>query len=183
MFNKKNHFLQIILVTLAILGSSVNAKPFLKKAGILPILSIHKNINIPIHGHAPAFVRHDTLIRDRPVLLEKVVDRPVFVDRQVPVVHEVERLVEKKVPFPVDRPVYIDRPVEVPVEVIKNVPVPVQVPVEVIKNVPYPVERIVQVPVDRIVEKIVDRPVEIIKEVPVDRIVQVSHILDSYQNL
>lgn len=66
-------------------------------------------------------------------------------------------------------PEIIERIVEVPVEVDRIV----EVPVEVIKEV----EKIVEVPVDRMVEVIkeipVDRMVEVIKEIPVDRMVEV----------
>jgi ribosomal protein L13E len=78
------------------------------------------------------------------VIVEKRVEIPVEV------IKEVEKIVE------VGRVVEVEKIVEVPVEVIKNVERIVEVPVEVerIVEVPVEVERIVQVPVETVVTKV-----------------------------
>lgn len=67
--------------------------------------------------------------------IEKIVDRPIIVEKivEVPVDRIVEKIVEKKVPVEVIK--YIDKIVERPVEVIKTVDriVEKRVPVEVLK--------------------------------------------------
>lgn len=91
-------------------------------------------------------------IVDRPVEVEKIVERPYkevvekYIDRPYPV--EVERIVEKEVK--------VEVPVEKVVEKIIDRPVPVEVPVDR----PYPVT------VEKIVEKFVDRPVPYAVHVP-----------------
>lgn len=91
-------------------------------------------------------------IVDRPVEVEKIVERPYkeyvekFIDRPYPV--EVEKIVEKEVK--------VEVPVEKVVEKIIDRPVPVEVPVDR----PYPVT------VEKIVEKFVDRPIPYAVHVP-----------------
>lgn len=77
-----------------------------------------------------------------PTVVEKIVEKPVYIDRVV------EKIVEK--------PVYVDKIVEKPVVVEKIVEKIVEKPVEVEKIVEKPVERIVEKPV--YVEKIVYVP-------------------------
>lgn len=140
--------------------------------------------------------------------VQKLVERPVMVDRvvDVPVYREVERpfVVEKKVEVPVDvevpREVVVDRYVDVEVEQVEEVPVyvtrQVEVPVEkrVAKYIEVPrevyrdVEEIneIIVPRDQIIErrvqvsKVVPRTVEVerIVEVPVEKVVQKEIVVD-----
>ena len=97
-----------------------------------------------------------------PVVIEKIVEKPVEVVKEVRVEVPVEKIVEKIV--------------EKPVEVIKEVRVEVPVEKIVEKPVEKIVEKIVEKPVEKIVEKIVEKPVEVIKEVrvevPVEKIVE-----------
>jgi hypothetical protein len=114
----------------------------------------------PAPAAAPVYNREDNII-----YVEKIVEKPVEVIKEVPV--EVEKVVykDKIVEVPVDRVVYKDRVVEKPVEVIKVVKE--QVPVEVEKVV-YK-DKIVEVPTERIVYVDRDRVVVVDREVPVDR--------------
>ena len=149
------------------------------------------------------------VIKEIPV--EKVVEKPVEIIKEVPVEKVVEKIVEvpvesvKEVPAEADviikhnyKPVEIKVPVdrivekEVPVDVIKETVIEKgtagegvevrEVPVEKIVEVPVEkiVEKIVEVPVDRIVEKKVEVPVEVIKEVevPVIKEVPVEKIVE-----
>lgn len=118
--------------------------------------------------------------------VERIVEVPVDVVREVEVEKEVEKIVEviKEVPVDVVREVEVVK--EVPVDRIVEVEKIVEVPVEVIKEVEKEVEVIKEVPVDRIVEveRIVEVPVEVEKEVerivevPVDRIVEVEKVVE-----
>lgn len=124
-------------------------------------------IYLPIPAQSPSTPSpsRQVIVQDRPVV---VVDRPVEV--QVPVTKYVEKIV--------DRPVHVDRvvekqvPVPYPVEVNKFIDRPY--PVEKIVDRPVEVERVVekQVPVPYPVERIVDRPVEV--ERIVEKEVQVA---------
>lgn len=115
----------------------------------------------------------------------KQIIQPIVIEKEVPVTKFVDRIIEKKVPYPqhiqvpmpVDRPypveVPIEKIVEKPVEITKYVdkPYPVEVPrpypVEV--KVPYPVQQNVYVdrpvhvpyPVEKVVEKEVLQPVPV----------------------
>ena len=129
------------------------------------------------------------VIKEVPV--EKIIEKPVEVIKEVPVEKIVEKIVEvpveteKEVPLEADiiikhdyKPVEIKVPVdrivekEVPVDVIKETVIEKGTEGSLVKEVP--VEKIVEVPVEKIVEKIVEVPVEKIveKEVPVERIVE-----------
>lgn len=109
-----------------------------------------------------------------PQIVEKIVNQPVEVIKQVPVEKIVEVRVEvpKHVPGP-ERTV--ERKVEVPkiVEVEKKVPIEIikevvrEVPREIIKTVEVPTYIEKPVYVDRIVEKEVRVPVEVPVEMPV----------------
>lgn len=125
-------------------------------------------------------------------IVEKIVERPVPVDRIVekpvnvpyPVREVVEKIVDR--PYPVekivDRPVHIPYPVQVDHFIDRpyavRVPVAVAVPVPVHQYIdrPYPVEKIVEkpihvpYPVDKVVEKIVEKHIP----VEVERIVEVE---------
>ena len=109
-------------------------------------------------------------------VVEKVVDRPVekivYVDRPVETKVPVEKLVYVDRPYEVqvEKIVTVDRPVEVEKVVTKEVPVEVEKIViqERVVEVPVPkvtmTEHVVEVPVDRIVTKEVEVPVEKIVE-------------------
>ncbi len=121
--------------------------------------------------HKPKPVRQATRIKvvervvERPVYIEKIVkvpvDRPVYVDRPV------EKIVEKVINVPVDRPVYVDRPVDRVVE--RRVEVPVVKVVERPVYIDRPVDRIIDRVIERRVEIPVERPVYIERRVYVDR--------------
>jgi hypothetical protein len=114
------------------------------------------------------------------VPVDRIVEKIVYVNTDVPVVQVSERLVEvpvnhiseKLVHVPCERVVEIEVPFEVPVEVEVEVPVDriVEVPVEV------PVNRYireeVQVPVERIVNNYLEVPYY------VDRTVAVPHVIE-----
>lgn len=111
--------------------------------------------------------------------------QPIIIEKEIPVTKFVDRIIEKKVPYPqpvevqvpIDRPVPVAVPVEKivekPIEVTKYVdkPYPVEVPrpypVEV--KIPYPVEQRVYLdrpvhipyPVEKVVEKQVIHPVPV----------------------
>ena len=119
------------------------------------------------------------VIKEVPV--EKIIEKPVEVIKEVPVEKIVEKIVEvpveteKEVPLEADIIIKHDyKPVEikVPVDVIKETVIEKGTEGSLVKEVP--VEKIVEVPVEKIVEKIVEVPVEKIveKEVPVERIVE-----------
>ena len=109
-------------------------------------------------------------------VVEKVVDRPVekivYVDRPVETKVPVEKLVYVDRPYEVqvEKIVTVDRPVEIEKVVTKEVPVEVEKIViqERVVEVPVPkvtmTEHVVEVPVDRIVTKEVEVPVEKIVE-------------------
>jgi hypothetical protein len=99
---------------------------------------------------------------DREVVVEKAVEKPVYIDRKVEV--PVDRVVE------VEKPVYVDRPVEKIVEREVVVEKIVEKPVTV------EIEKIVEKPVTVEVEKIVEKPVtvEVEKIVSVEKIVEVE---------
>lgn len=156
--------------------------------------------------HTPIFIpaRPQQIVVEKPVVIDRIVDRPVpvHVEKIVNRPYPVDRIVEKpvtivksvQVPVPVDRIVekpvqvtkYVDRPYPVERIVEKPVPYPVERVVEKLVPQPYPVEkqvpvtveRIVDRPVDRIVEKFIDRPypVEKIVERPVE--VPVTQIVE-----
>ena len=121
------------------------------------------------------------VIKEIPV--EKVVEKPVEIIKEVPVEKVVEKIVEvpvesvKEVPAEADviikhnyKPVEIKVPVdrivekEVPVDVIKETVIEKGTAGEGVEVREVPVEKIVEVPVEKIVEKTV--------EVPVDRVVE-----------
>ena len=131
------------------------------------------------------------VIKEIPV--EKVVEKPVEIIKEVPVEKVVEKIVEvpvesvKEVPAEADviikhnyKPVEIKVPVdrivekEVPVDVIKETVIEKGTAGEGVEVREVPVEKIVEVPVEKIVEKTVEVPVEVIKEVqvPVEKIVE-----------
>ncbi|CAJ1370780.1 unnamed protein product [Effrenium voratum] len=119
-------------------------------------------------------------------------ERIITVQKEVPVVKEVFRTVEKikEVKVPVEK--IVEKEVVREVEVVKEILVEKIVEKEVIREVPVekiierhvikevPVEKIVEVekevikevPVEKIVEKIVEVEKEVIKEVPVEKIVE-----------
>ena len=121
------------------------------------------------------------VIKEIPV--EKVVEKPVEIIKEVPIEKVVEKIVEvpvesvKEVPAEADviikhdyKPVEIKVPVdrivekEVPVDVIKETVIEKGTAGEGVEVREVPVEKIVEVPVEKIVEKTV--------EVPVDRVVE-----------
>jgi DNA repair exonuclease SbcCD ATPase subunit len=128
---------------------------------------------------------------------EKDLIKEVIVEKRVEIPVEVIKEVEKIVEVPVDRIVEIIKEVEVPVEIIKEVikEIPIERVVEKeiyitddeqikelsnkierLQNKP-PIEKIVEVPVDRIVEIV--KEVEKIVEVPVEKIVtNIEYIRD-----
>jgi hypothetical protein len=144
------------------LGSDINDVVSQKRwlaflgGGLLPIISLTS-----LHF----FVKYDELTKEG-----DGEDKTI----EIEVIKEVEKIVEV--------PVEVIKEVEVPVEVIKEVEKIVEVPVEVIKEVEVPVEVIkevekivevikeVEVPVEVIkeVEKIVEVPVEVVKEIIVN---------------
>ncbi|MEP7196194.1 MAG: hypothetical protein ABI851_06710, partial [Saprospiraceae bacterium] len=119
--------------------------------------------------------------------VEKIVEVPIEVIREVEVIKEVEKIIE--VPVEIIREVEVIREVEkiveVPVEVIREVEVIkelekiVEIPVDVIREVEVikEVEKIVEIPVEVLkeievikeIEKIVEVPVDVIREVEVIR--------------
>jgi len=138
------------------------------------------------------------------VVVEKVVDRPVYVDKIVDriVDRPVDRIVEKAVSVPqtvyvdkyIDRPQIIERVIEhekvvhVPqvqqIFVEKNVETPVYVDRVVDRVVEQPINRIVEtrveIPKIQTIEKIVDRPVYVDRVV--DRVVEkpIHHVPITY---
>eukprot|EP00668_Euglena_longa_P031553 GGOE01040778.1.p1 GENE.GGOE01040778.1~~GGOE01040778.1.p1 ORF type:complete len:377 (+),score=146.45 GGOE01040778.1:67-1131(+) len=96
-------------------------------------------------------------VKLRPVIVEKVVEKLVTVEKVIQQPVEVERVVERIVPVPrlVQQLVEVDRVVER------------AVPVEHIVERLVPTDRVVEVPVERVVEKVVTVPVERRVEVPV----------------
>jgi hypothetical protein len=111
----------------------------------------------------------------RPV--EKIVDRPVEVEKRVEVYIDRPVEVEKRVEIYVDRPVEVEKRVEVivdrPVEVEKRVEVIVDRPIEVEKRVEVYIDRPVEI--EKRVEVIVDRPIEVEKRVEVEKIIRVKN--------
>ena len=79
-------------------------------------------------------------IVERPIYIEKLVEKPIYIEKIVEVEYEV--IVEKKIEIPVERIV--------------------EVPVEVTVEMPVTVERIVEKPI--YIEKIVERPTEVLVE-------------------
>lgn len=131
-----------------------------KVQGPVQKVFIEKIVEKPIHHtHYQPYQVTKTERIPVPYVVEKIVDRPVHV----------EKIVEKIV----DRPVEVEKIVEKEVKIA----VPVEKIVEKFIDRPYPVEieKIVEkevkieVPVEKIVEKIIDRPVPVEIHVPVDR--------------
>lgn len=86
---------------------------------------------------------------------QKIIKQNVYIDRPYPV--QVDRIVEKQIPYQVPVHIQKETKIHVPVDRIVEKPVPYPVQVEKIVDRPYPV--------DRIVEKHVPVPVEIQKQV------------------
>ncbi|XP_037051587.1 uncharacterized protein LOC119085314 [Bradysia coprophila] len=113
---------------------------------------VEKIVEKPIHHtHYQPYQVTKTERVPVPYVVEKIVDRPITV----------EKIVEKIV----DRPVEVERIVERPYKEVVEKFIDRPYPVEVEKIVEKEVK--VEVPVEKVVEKIVDRPVPV--EVPVDR--------------
>lgn len=139
---------------------------------------IQRNINVPL-----------VTTRQVDVLVERVIEEPFEVIEEIEVPYEkiVERIVE--VPVYTEREVIEDIEIEVPVEKIVEVPVYVdkEVEVEIIKErfVEVPIERVVDkiVEVERVIEKpiynqrVIEKPIEKIVErrveVPIEKYVEV----------
>lgn len=144
----------------------------------------HDNPSSRKHGRAqrarPARVEPSTFAWTEPldVPAPRIVEKEVFIDREVVVEKPtiVEKLVEKEIY--VDREVFVDRPtivekiVEKPVVVEKFVDRPVVVEKEVFVDREVIVER--PTIVERIVEKIVEKPVVYEKEVAAKRILKLK---------
>jgi hypothetical protein len=139
-----------------------------------------KEVQVQVPVEKTVYVKSNPEIIDRPVYIQsppetKIVKEQVIVEK--PVIKEVHVPVEKTVyvkskPEIIDRPVYIQTPPETKIvekeviiekPVIKEVQVPVEKtvfvksPPETIEKPVY-IEKIVDRPVEKIVEKIVDRP-------------------------
>lgn len=113
---------------------------------------VEKIVEKPIHHtHYQPYQVTKTERVPVPYVVEKIVDRPVTV----------EKIVEKIVERPVEVEKIVERPYKEIVEKFIDRPYPVEVEKIVEKEVK------VEVPVEKVVEKIIDRPVHI--EVPVDR--------------
>lgn len=113
---------------------------------------IEKIVEKPIHHtHYQPYQVSKTERIPVPYVVEKIVDRPVTV----------EKIVEKIVDRPVEVEKIVERPYKQVVEKIVDRPYPVEVERIVEKEVK------VEVPVEKVVEKIIDRPVPV--EVPIDR--------------
>lgn len=135
---------------------------------------------------APTYIpaRPQQIIVEKPVLIDRVVEKPVqvTVEKIVNRPYPVDRIVEKQVPYPVEK--VVERLVPQPYEVEKQVPVTV----EKFVDRPYPVDRIVEKPVPYPVEKIVERlvpqpyevekPVQVTVEKIVDRPYPVERIVE-----
>ena len=79
---------------------------------------------------------------EKPVTVERIVEKIVEIEKPI----EVEKIVTVEKPYEVEKIVYVEKPIEV----IKTVEVPTTV--EVIKTV--------EVPVEKIIEKVVEKPLE-----------------------
>ena len=145
---------------------------------------------------AAAPVREIEVIKE--VIVERIVNVPVEVTREVyinktievPVekIVEIERIVE--VPFEtikeieVIREIFVDKIVEVPFETIKEVEVIREIFVDKIVNIPFETIREIEVIREIFVDKIVEVPfetikeVEIIREIFVDKIVEIEKIVE-----
>ena len=159
---------------------TIYEKPY-EKIIEVPI-EIVKEIPVPVER---VVNKHQERTILRPHRTE-VVDKPVYVDKEV----KVDKIVEKYVD--VDVPVYIDKiydkVVDVPEYVYRDVVIDVPRFVDVPRDVYY--DKVVEVPRERIVEKeividrIVEKPytvekiVEKKREVPVERIVEVPVYFD-----
>lgn len=126
---------------------------------------IEKIVEKPIHHtHYQPYQVTKTERIPVPYIVEKIVERPVTV----------EKIVEKYVDRPVEVEKIVERPYKEVVEKFIDRPYPVEVQKIVEKQVK------VEVPVEKVVEKIVDRPVPV--GVPVDRpyAVTVEKIVEKY---
>lgn len=113
---------------------------------------IEKIVEKPIHHtHYQPYQVTKTERIPVPYIVEKIIDRPV----------QVEKIVERIVDRPVEVEKIVERPYKEVIEKFIDRPYPVEVERIVEKEVK------VEVPVERVVEKIIDRPVQV--EVPVDR--------------
>ena len=101
----------------------------------------------------------ESAIYSEPVVVEKIVEVPVEVIR------EVERILEVQVPGPVE---YVEK------IVTQAVPIIQEKIVEVIREVE--IEKLVEVPVDRVVVEYVPTEVEVIREV--EKIVEVERVVE-----
>ncbi len=122
-------------------------------------VEIIKEVPVPVERIVDKIMDRTILRPHRTEFIENqiIVEKPVNVDKIV------ERRVEYEVPIYIDKE--YERIIEVPEEVYRDVPYEVPKVVEVKKEVEY--ERIIEVPVEKIVEKeiIVDKIVEIPYEV------------------
>lgn len=111
---------------------------------------IEKIVEKPIH-HTHYQPYQVTKTERIPYIVEKIIDRPV----------QVEKIVEKIVDRPVEVEKIVERPYKEVIEKFIDRPYPVEVEKIVEKEVK------IEIPVEKVVEKIIDRPVAV--EVPVDR--------------
>ena len=150
--------------------------PVIKEIPVEKMVEVIKEVPVerivevekPVEVVKEAPLDADIIIRHdyKPVEIKVPVDR--IVEKEVPVDVIKETVIEKDVPIEGEKDGDVSRIIERVVEVpIEKI---VEKPIEVIKEVPVEkiFEKIVEVPVERLVEK----PVEVIKEVPVDRIVE-----------
>ena len=136
--------------------------------------------------------------RVREVRYDNIIEEPVYIDNIVenryPVEKIVERIVEQQVDNIVERPnyrdniiqkrvetikeVYIENVVDVPVYVDKIIDRPVYVDkiiehkYENVRENRYPVEKIIEVPVEKVVYEYIDRPYDVIHNVPKEKITE-----------
>ena len=131
-------------------------------------VEVIKEVQIPVIKEVPV-EKTVEVIKEVPV--EKIVEVPVETEKEVPAEADIIIKHDYK---PVEIKVPVDRIVEkeVPVDLIKETVIEKGVPTEGAEVKEVQVEKIVEVPVERIVERVVEVPVEKIVEVPVEKIVE-----------
>ena len=140
---------------------------------------------------------HRKYITERPILVENIIEKDVYIPREKIIENPIEKIVEKKVskitnrPVPVEKqifkevdvmvenpvyrhidivvekPVYIDNIIELPVPVEKVIEREVEVPIETVIEKPILIEKPLQVFVEQIVE--IPKPIEKIQEISSDQ--------------
>lgn len=107
---------------------------------------VHQPVNVEKIVEKPIIQTVEKVV-EKPVYIEKIVDRPVIQTVEKPIVHTVEKIIDRPVERIVDRPV---------VQTFEKI---VEKPIYIEKIVEKPVIQTIEKPIIQTVEKIVDRPV------------------------